>query len=143
MRTRSLFFLFTLLSFFILSCAGPKKAAVNPYPLDGTWKPVREEMGGREMPAAYFQSHVLVIKDTTYMFTAESVDKGISTYANGKMDITGKEGVNTGKRFKALYELNNDTLKICYNLKGDVYPESFVTQGHPLYFLSVFVRSTK
>lgn len=125
----------------IASCGSSKKIASDPYPLNGEWKPVREEMAGQPMPAAYFKSHLLVIRDSTYTFTAESVDKGISAYANGKMDITGKEGVNTGRTFKALYELNSDTLKICYNLKGDTYPASFSTQGNPLYFLAVFVKN--
>ena len=131
-----------LISLLVSFSEGQQRSEIS-YPLNGTWKPAREEMGGNEMPAAYYQSHVLVINDTTYTFTAESVDKGLITYADGKMDITGKEGINSGRSFKALYELKNDTLKICYNLKGDTYPASFVTKGNPLYFLVDFVRVGK
>lgn len=119
------------------------KMIPETYPLDGTWKPTREELGGNEMPATYYQSHVLVIKDTTYLFTAESEDRGVIRYENGKMDITGKEGINSGRSFKAIYELKNDSLKICYNLKGDTYPSSFDTKGNPFYFLVDLVRSSK
>lgn len=115
----------------------------DKYPLNGEWKPIRQEFGGKAMPPDYYAKHVLVLQDTNYIFTAESVDKGVSTYANGKMDITGREGVNTGRSFKALYELNQDTLSICYNLQGDQYPTSFSTQGNPMYFLSIYIRANK
>lgn len=115
----------------------------DKYPLNGEWKPIRQEMGGRAMPPEYYAKHLLVLQDTNYVFTAESVDIGVSKYADGKMDITGKEGVNTGRSFKALYELKKDTLSICYNLKGDQYPASLSTQGQPMYFLSVYIRNNK
>jgi len=31
-------------------------------------------------------------------------------------------------------------LTICYNLKGDSYPDEFETKGKPLFFMSVFRR---
>jgi uncharacterized protein (TIGR03067 family) len=54
------------------------------------------------------------------------------------MDIYGKEGVNNGKHYTAIYKLENGQLSICYNLKGDSYPGSFDTKGKPLFFISVF-----
>ncbi len=67
--------------------------------------------------------------------------KGIVKYKDDKMDIYGKDGVNAGKHFTALYKLENEQLTICYNLSGDSYPESFMTEGKPAYFLSVFKKS--
>ena len=109
--------------------------------LDGTWKPVRQELGGHEMPAAFFEKQVLVISDSSYTLTAESVDKGVLRYFEGKMDIVGKEGVNAGRHFTAIYVLNNDSLKICYNLAGDSYPEAFETKSKPALFMSVFQKA--
>jgi hypothetical protein len=57
------------------------------------------------------------------------------------MDIYGKEGVNTGKHFTAIYKLENNRLTICYNLAGDKYPELFDTKGRKQYFLCVFKSS--
>lgn len=54
------------------------------------------------------------------------------------MDIYGKEGVNTGKHFMAIYKLEYGELSVCYKLKGDKYPEGYDTKASPLYFLSVF-----
>jgi hypothetical protein len=56
------------------------------------------------------------------------------------MDIFGKEGVNSGKHFTAIYKLENEYLTICYNLSGNAYPETFETKGKPMYFLSVFKK---
>ncbi|MFB9841004.1 TIGR03067 domain-containing protein [Mucilaginibacter ginsenosidivorans] len=108
--------------------------------LDGAWLPVKEEFGGKTVPPSTFEGQTLVISDSTYTFTAESVDKGVVKYGDGKMDIYGKEGVNTGKHFAAIYKFENDQLAICYNLKGDGYPGAFDTLGKPLYFLCVFKK---
>ena len=109
--------------------------------LDGTWTPVRQEMGGKELPSVVFQTQKLIISDTSYIFTAESVDKGNLKYKNGQMDIYGKEGVNTGKHFPAIYKLDNKQLTICYNLKGDSYPATFETKSMAGLFLSVFNKN--
>jgi len=108
--------------------------------MNGTWVPVQQEMGGRSLPAAAFENQKLIISDSTYTVIAESIDKGIVKYANGKMDIYGKDGVNSGKHFTAIYKLENGELTICYNLLGDNYPEAFETRDKPMYFLSVFKK---
>jgi uncharacterized protein (TIGR03067 family) len=106
--------------------------------LNGTWIPVSEEIGGKVLPAAAFQDQKLVLDDSTYLFSAESVDKGVVRLHGNKMDIYGKDGVNAGKHFTAIFKFDNGILTICYNLAGDSYPESFATAGKPLYFLSTF-----
>jgi uncharacterized protein (TIGR03067 family) len=123
------------------SCNTPKHNTTGLSKLNGNWSPVKEEIGGTILPAAAFQSQKLVINDSNYTFTAESVDKGILRYNGDKMDIYGKEGVNTGKHFTAIYKLENDQLNICYNLSGDGYPESYETKGKPKYFLVVYKKS--
>jgi len=109
--------------------------------LNGIWTPIRQEIGGRDLPAVVFQTQKLIITDTTYTFSAESVDKGSLEYKNGRMDIYGKEGVNKGKHFNAIYKLDKDQLTICYNLKGDGYPAEFETKSKPTLFLSVFRKN--
>lgn len=109
-------------------------------PLNGTWIPVKEEIGGAALPPAAFATQKLVISDSNYTFTAESVDKGVVMYNDDKMDIYGKEGVNTGKHFTAIYKYEDGQLTICYNLRGDSYPEAYDTKGKPLFFLCVFKK---
>ncbi len=108
--------------------------------LNGSWRPVKQSIGGNELPATLFQSQKLIIQDSNYVLEAESVDKGILQYKNGRMDIYGKQGVNKGKHFTAIYKLENEELSICYNLSGDSYPTSFETKGKPTFFLSVFKK---
>jgi uncharacterized protein (TIGR03067 family) len=110
--------------------------------LHSTWIPVSQIIGGTVLPSATFAKQKLIIADSTYTVIAESVDKGIVKYNGNKMDIYGKQGANAGKHFTAIYKLENGQLTVCYNLKGDSYPETFDTSGKPLFFLSVFKRET-
>lgn len=129
-----------LISLLIFSCKSIQQYAGNTNSLNGNWKPVQQEMNGRALPAIVFQSQLLTIQDSLYTLKAESMDKGILRFAGAQMDIYGKEGVNKDKHFTALYALQKDTLRICYNLKGDAYPTTFTTKGGGLLFLSVFVK---
>ena len=130
-----------------LSCSTTKNAKTNFNILNGTWIPVRQEIGGKELPAAAFAKQKLIISDSTYTFIAESVDKGILKYNGDKMDIYGKEGVNAGKHFTAIYKYEKlpatqagEQLTVCYNLPGNSYPEAFETKSKPALFLSVFKK---
>ena len=139
--------LITFISLIILGlgCASTKNATsdsyrMKPNKLNGTWMPVKQEMGGVLLPKAAFEKQKLIISDSTYTFSAESIDKGIVKYKDDKMDIYGKEGVNAGKHFTAIYKYENEQLTICYNLLGNSYPEAFETKSKPSLFLSVFKK---
>jgi uncharacterized protein (TIGR03067 family) len=123
-----------------LGCTGTKHVTKISNKLNGTWVPVKQEIGGTLLPKAVFEKQNLIIDDNTYILTAESVDKGIVKYKEDKMDIYGKDGVNSGKHFTAIYKFENGELTICYNLAGDSYPETFETKNKPMYFLSVFKK---
>jgi uncharacterized protein (TIGR03067 family) len=135
-----------LLTFIILaitgiSCTGTKRVTTTaPGQLNGTWVPTKQELAGTALPKAMYETHKLILSDSNYTFYAESVDKGIVKYSTDKMDIYGKEGVNAGKHFTAIYKIENRELIICYNLLGTIYPTSFETMGKPMYFMSVFKK---
>jgi uncharacterized protein (TIGR03067 family) len=134
-----------LIAFFAVAfgCRGTKNLKTSAAKLDGTWTPVKEEMAGTNLPSVAFAKQVLIIQDTTYTFTAESVDKGVMKYAGDKMDIYGKEGVNKGKHITAIYKYENEELTICYNLAGDSYPKNFDSKGNPRYFVAVFKKQSQ
>ncbi len=129
-------------SFLILClvCSSTINVTAQSNQLNGSWKPVGQEIGGSALPPAAFEKQKLIISDSNYTFIAESIDKGIAIYKDGKMDIYGKDGVNNGKHFTAIYKFENESLLICYNLSGDKYPESFETKGKPTYFLATFKK---
>jgi len=122
-----------------LSCAGTK-SIMKSGKLNGTWVPVKQEMGGSSLPNIAFEKQKLILNDSNYTVIAESVDKGVVRCNGDKMDIYGKDGANAGRHFTAIYKYENDQLTICYNLKGDSYPQSFETKGNPLFFLSLFKK---
>ncbi|MES1215595.1 MAG: TIGR03067 domain-containing protein [Bacteroidota bacterium] len=124
----------------LLACNSTKKTTTGTNKLNGTWVPVSQEMGGKLLPEAFLKNQKLIISDSNYTVVAESVDKGIAKYNGDKMDIYGKDGVNAGKHFTAIYKFENEILTICYNLTGDNYPSAFDTKGKPMYFLSVFKK---
>lgn len=135
---RHIFILTTIV--LLWGCASTKKATSYSSELNGNWTPIRQAIGGKELPNVAFQTQKLTIQDSTYKLQAESLDKGVLKYKNGQMDIYGKEGVNKDKHFTAIYKIENGQLTICYNLKGDSYPSNFETTTKPTLFLSVFKK---
>ena len=140
MRFRLLFYIPVLL---LLSCTTSKKTVVEVKPLDGTWIPVRQEMAGKPIPSDLFANQKLIINDTNYTLIAESIDKGIVKVHSNRIDIYGKEGVNAGNHITAIHKFEGDQLWICYNLGGEEYPATYDTNGHPVFFLSVFKKEVK
>ena len=132
----------TILVFVCLatSCTTSKNTSAKANPLNGTWLTEKMEIGGTFLPKAAFENQKITLGDSTYTFVAESVDKGTVKYNGNKIDIYGKEGVNAGKHFTAIYKFENDLLVICYNLEGSVYPETFETKGKPMYFVATFKK---
>jgi len=109
--------------------------------LQGTWVAVKAELSG--IPIVELGTITLTIENENYVVSVNGkVDQGtckIDAAARpGKMTITGgKEGPNAGKTFLAIYELQGDMLRVCYDLSGKKAPEEFATrQGTPLYLVS-------
>jgi len=132
--------IFPSLFILCLVCISTINVTAQSNKLNGSWKPVREEIGGSELPPAAFEKQKLIVSDSNYTFIAESIDKGVAIYKDGKMDIYGKDGVNKGKHFTSIYKFENELLLICYNLSGDKYPEAFETKSKPTYFLVTFKK---
>lgn len=114
--------------------------------LDGTWIPQSGEFGGNKFPDEILKSIKLVIKDSKYSVTVgKEVDKGTAKVDGSKkpkeMDIVGTDGPNKGKTFPAIYELDGDTLKICYDLSGKERPKTFKSESGTMSFLVVYKRS--
>ena len=135
-----LLFLLPILAFAV-GCTCSRNSSTKNNKLNGTWVPTKQELAGTSIPEGAFANQKLIINDSNYTFIAESADKGVVKYTGDKMDIYGRDGVNAGKHFTAIYKYENGELTICYNLLGSGYPESFETKGKAMYFLSVFKKS--
>ncbi|HTQ28838.1 MAG TPA: TIGR03067 domain-containing protein [Puia sp.] len=133
---------FTFVSMLLVgwACHIPQNTTMKAGKLDGTWIPVKQEIHGTAIPKAAFEKQQLILRDSANTFSAESVDKGVAYFTDNKMDIYGREGVNAGKHFTAIYKLENGQLTICYNLAGNGYPDAFDTRGKQSWFLCVFEK---
>ena len=110
--------------------------------LQGTWLPVKAELGGQPLPADLLKTIELKLDKNQYVATVSGEpDKGTwsvdSTAKPKSMTVIGVEGPNTGKTFPCIYEVKADTLRICYDLSGAKRPTEFKsTAGTKLYLVT-------
>lgn len=120
------------------------RGASDEMALQGTWKPVSAELGGRAMPPAAFEAITLKIKDLNYEVTVngEGADQGytklLSNASPNAMDIISTNGANKGKTFPAIYEMKSGKLQICYNLGGTNRPTAFKTITNTALYLVTY-----
>ena len=57
------------------------------------------------------------------------------------MTVTGTEGPNRGKIFPCIYELQGDTLRICYDLSCAKRPAEFKTAVGTRLYLVTYARN--
>ena len=116
--------------------------------VDGTWKPIEAELGGEKLPPDFFKNWELELAKGKYVLKgAESPDQGTYTTDASKkpksMDISGTEGPNKGKTFPCIYELDGDTLRICYDLSGRKRPTEFKTAKQTKEYLVTYKREKR
>ena len=110
--------------------------------LQGTWIPVKAELGGRSMNDEVLKTISLKFEQTNWVvYVGEHPDKGVYTVETTtkpkSMTITGTEGPNHGRTFPAIYELKGDSLSICYDLSGAKRPSEFKSvEGTKLYLVT-------
>ncbi len=113
--------------------------------MSGTWVPTAAELDGEKLPETVYKTIKLVLKDEKYTVTVgKQVDEGtvkldLETDPTG-MEIKGTKGPNEGKTIPAIYELKDDTLKVCYNLDGEKRPKEFKTTAGSNYYLVTYKR---
>jgi uncharacterized protein (TIGR03067 family) len=113
--------------------------------VQGNWQPVQAEMAGQPMPETVLKTISLQLDDGKYVvFVGAHPDKGTytidSTTKPKSMTVTGTEGPNIGKTFPAIYELNGDTLRICYDLSGAKHPAEFKSMAGTRLYLVTYQR---
>ena len=144
MPIKLLFALLVMLSFPLIALSADTK---DSDAIQGTWLPSEAELAGNKFPDEVRKTIKLVIKDDKYTVTVgeQGTDQGtikLDPSANPKtMDITGTDGPNKGKTFPCIYELDGDTLKICYDLSGKARPTEFKTKPDTKLYLVTYKRS--
>jgi uncharacterized protein (TIGR03067 family) len=110
--------------------------------VQGTWTPIKAELAGSPWPDALLKTIVLKMADGKYeVSVAGQIDKGTfkqDTASRPKgLTIQGTDGPNAGKTYPCIYELDGDTLRVCYDLSGVKAPTEFATaKGTQLYLVT-------
>ena len=129
---------FLLICFVITALADGESG--NAKAIQGVWIPEKAELGGKPFKTNF----TLKFDGDKYEVAAESLDKGtykLDPAAKPKtLDITGVEGPNAGRKIQGIYELENDTLRICYGLAGSARPTEFKSPPGKRTFLVTYKR---
>jgi uncharacterized protein (TIGR03067 family) len=113
--------------------------------IEGTWVPITAELAGMKLPAEAIKTWRLDLKNGKYTFkNGAEADQGTWKIDAAKklktIDIKGTEGPNKDKTILTIYELTDDTLKVCYDLSGKEYPTEFKTKAGSQLFLVTYKR---
>jgi uncharacterized protein (TIGR03067 family) len=111
--------------------------------LAGTWKVEKATLGGQDMSES-LKTLVLIIEEGKYKLVTDSGTIAIEPDKKPKvMTIKGTDGPNKGKTFPAIYEIDKDTLTICYDLSGKEPPTAFESKAGTKLFLVSYKREKK
>jgi uncharacterized protein (TIGR03067 family) len=140
---------FILCTFFVAIALSSVSAADLPddaKTIQGSWKPVSAELAGQPMVEAVMKSISLKMDNGKYeVFVGQNPDRGTyaleSTTKPKGITVVGTEGPNKGKTFPAIYELDGDTLRICYDLSGAKRPTEFKSVAATKLYLVTYKRT--
>jgi uncharacterized protein (TIGR03067 family) len=129
--------------------ASPTVFAADP-PADakaiqGTWSPIKAELGGQPQPDAILKTISLKLTDGKYeVFVGNAPDNGTYTVDSSttpkSITVTGTDGPNRGRTFPSIYELDGDMLRICYDLSGKKRPTEFKSLPDTKLYLVTYAR---
>lgn len=97
----------------------------------GVWTFDYVEAGGKEVPIAGFKGMTVTFEGDR--FTVKHEDKVIQTATQKldpskspkTLDVTVTDGLNKGSLILGIYEINGDTLKVCFDPQGKNRPTEF------------------
>jgi uncharacterized protein (TIGR03067 family) len=115
--------------------------------LAGTWKVDAATFNGDDA-TALFKEAVLTIEEGKYKVAFGGMnDVGTLALDPAKkpkeMTITGTDGPSKGKTMPAIYEIDGDTLKVCYAIEGKDAPKEFKSTAENKTLLVTYKRDKK
>lgn len=127
----------------LAACAPSNQADLNA--LQGNWKPVSAELAGQPMAETVLKTISLKLDSGRYeVLVGSSPDRGTysldATTKPKGMTVMGTDGPNKGKSFPCIYELQGDTLRICYDLSGTKRPTEFQSLAGTKLYLVTYAR---
>ena len=115
----------------------------------GTWTFESSETGGKQLPAGELKGLIL-----TFEGDKHTVKKGDDVIQVGTqkldpskspktIDVTMTEGLNKGMVMLGIYEIDGDTLKVCFDPQGKKRPTEFKSAPGSQTFVNVHKRVKK
>ena len=104
--------------------------------IEGTWVIVEAELGGQKLES--IKGTKLILTGGKYQYQTDKGEYKLYPAEETKaIDIVGLEGSNKGKTILAIYQLEGDRLKICYELTGKTRPTTFKAETGTRQFLVI------
>jgi uncharacterized protein (TIGR03067 family) len=115
----------------------------------GTWTIESSETGGKEIPADELKGFILTFEGDKHTLKKgdELIQVGIQKIDPSKspktIDVTMTEGPNKGMVMLGIYEIDGDTLKVCFDPQGKKRPTEFKSPPGSENFVNVHKRVKK
>jgi uncharacterized protein (TIGR03067 family) len=115
----------------------------------GTWTFESSETGGKELPAGELKGLVLTFEGDKHTVKKgdEVIQVGTQKLDPSKspktIDVTMAEGPNKGTVMLGIYEIDGDTLKVCFDPQGKKRPTEFKSSPDSENFVNVHKRVKK
>jgi uncharacterized protein (TIGR03067 family) len=115
----------------------------------GTWNFESSESGGNQIPADQLKGfiltfegdkHTLKMGDQVVQVGTQKIDPSKSPKT---IDVTMTEGPNKGMVMLGIYEIDGDTLKVCFDPQGKKRPTEFKSPPGTENFVNVHKRIKK
>jgi len=134
-----------MLALTLCASAFGQEPSADAKALEGKWMVATAELGGEPFPKVVTQAMRLTVTGEKYAFTeGKTLDQGTVKIDPSKkpktMDIIGTDGPNKDKTFLAIYDVQGDTFRVCYDLTGKVRPTEFATKKGGVLFLVTYQR---
>jgi uncharacterized protein (TIGR03067 family) len=113
--------------------------------LIGTWQMKEGVAAGEALEADTVKALQLEMTDGKYTLKgAENIDRGTWVIRTGQkpfeMDIKGTEGAHKDQAILAIFELDGDKMRVCYDLSGQTRPKTFESKANTTLFLASYER---
>jgi len=117
--------------------------------LDGTWVPVAADVAGRPLFVGELRVKYFVLAGGAYSIidrTNHVVDSG-SYFVNAAahpatLDIVGRDGPGAGRTLLAIFQLDENSLTVCYDLDGDERPAHMQPKEDRLLLSITYARAS-
>jgi len=115
----------------------------------GVWTIESSEYGGQKLPADQLKEFVVIYEGEKH--TVKAGDKVIQvgtqkidpSKSPKTIDVTMTEGPSKGAVMLGIYEIDGDTLKVCFDMEGKKRPTEFKSEAGSQTFLNVHKRVKK